>query len=282
MTNNQRSKGWRLDRGYRLLILPVLIVLIPAFVLPLFVVVTRSFAEPAFGLANYEEIFATPAYLTVVLNTFKTALTVTVLTLLLGYPFAYVLSISKGFRFNCLLAAVLIPFWTSVIIRTYAWMALLPRRGLINELLIATGIISEPLRMLNNAVGVHIGMVQILLPMMIFPLLNTMRQLDMNKVRAAEVLGANPLQVFFYVYLPMSLPGVFAGFILVMISCLGFYVTPAFMGGTRDAMATMLIEQQIRQTLNWPLAAALATLLLALSGILFILYERLTQSKGGR
>lgn len=273
------SKSWNLERGYRLLSLPVLIFLFPAFLLPLLVVIVRSFSEPTLGLGNYQEIFTSSAHINVLINTFRTALTVSVITLLLGYPFAYLMSKAEGLKLNLMIALVMIPFWTSVVIRTYAWISLLQRRGVVNNVLTDLGTIEEPLRLLNNQLGVHIGMVQILLPMVIFPLLSTMRQMDMTKVRAASILGANPLQVFYMVYLPMSLPGVFAGFLLVFITALGFYVTPALMGGTRDAMVSMLIEQHVRKTLNWPLASALSATLLFISGMLFVFYERLTRSR---
>ncbi|MER8387113.1 ABC transporter permease [Mesorhizobium sp. M1380] len=276
------SKSWTLERGYRLLSLPVLFFLVPAFVLPLLVVIFRSFSEPTVGLGNYAEILTSSAHIHILINTFRTALTVSVVTLLLGYPFAYLMSKAEGLKLDLMIALVMIPFWTSVVIRTYAWISLLQRRGLVNNILTDLGVIEEPLRLLNNQLGVHIGMVQILLPMVIFPLLSTMRQMDMTKVRAASILGANPLQVFYMVYLPMSLPGVFAGFLLVFITALGFYVTPALMGGTRDAMVSMLIEQHVRKTLNWPLASALSATLLFVSGLLFVLYERITRSRSSR
>ncbi|TPO17061.1 ABC transporter permease [Mesorhizobium sp. CU2] len=276
------SKAWSLEKGYRILSLPVLLFLGPAFLLPLIVVVVRSFAEPTLGLENYVYIFTSRAHIVVLINTFRTAFTVTVVTLLLGYPFAYLMSRASGLKLNMMLALVMIPFWTSVIIRTYAWISLLQQRGLVNNFLVHMGIIDAPLRLLNNQLGVHIGMVQILLPLMILPLLSTMRQLDMTKVQAAEIIGANPLQVFYYVYLPMTLPGVFAGFLLVFITALGFYVTPALMGGSRDAMVSMLIEQHVRKTLNWPLASALSATLLFMAGILFVIYERLTVQRSNR
>ncbi|TPN81140.1 ABC transporter permease [Mesorhizobium sp. CU3] len=278
----EMSKAWSLEKGYRILSLPVLLFLGPAFLLPLIVVVVRSFAEPTLGLENYVYIFTSRAHIVVLINTFRTAFTVTVVTLLLGYPFAYLMSRASGLKLNMMLALVMIPFWTSVIIRTYAWISLLQQRGLVNNFLVHMGIIDAPLRLLNNQLGVHIGMVQILLPLMILPLLSTMRQLDMTKVQAAEIIGANPLQVFYYVYLPMTLPGVFAGFLLVFITALGFYVTPALMGGSRDAMVSMLIEQHVRKTLNWPLASALSATLLFMAGILFVIYERLTVQRSNR
>jgi ABC-type spermidine/putrescine transport system permease subunit I len=133
------------------------------------------------------------------------------------------------------------PLLTSVVIRTYAWAALFQRRGLVNDLLIQMGIVDEPVKFIYNNTGVLIGMVQILLPFMILPLLNAMRRMDMTLIRAAAILGANPLRVFIHVYLPLSMPGVTAGVLLVFISAVGFYVTPAVLGGPRQMMIAVLM-----------------------------------------
>ena len=132
-----------------------------------------------------------------------------------------------------------------------------------------------------NNLGVHIGMVQVLLPFMILPLLSAMRSIDQTKLRAAEILGANPIRVFLHVYLPLSMPGVSAGVLLVFITAAGFYVTPALLGGDRNAMVAVLIEQHVTRTLNWPLASALATILLLISVALYLIYERVSRRAGG-
>ena len=166
-------------------------------------------------------------------------------------------------------------------IRTYAWITLFQRRGVINDLLLQFGVIDAPIRFMYNNLGVHIGMVQVLLPFMILPLLASMRSIDQTKLRAAEVLGANPFRVFLHIYLPLSMPGVSAGVLLVFITAAGFYVTPALLGGDRNAMVAVLIEQHVTRTLNWPLASALASLLLAITVCLYLVYQRVVRRSGG-
>jgi putative spermidine/putrescine transport system permease protein len=179
------------------------------------------------------------------------------------------------------LAFVLIPFWTSVVVRTFAWIILFQRFGPVNNTLMELGLINAPLKLIYNGLGVHIGMIQVLLPLMVLPLLNVMKSIDRAYTQAAEVLGANPLQSFWHVYLPLSMPGVTAGVLLVCITAVGFYVTPALLGGTSDMMASILIEQYITRTLNWPLASALATILLVITVIFYCLYEALSRRVGG-
>jgi len=170
---------------------------------------------------------------------------------------------------------VLIPFWTSILVRTYAWMVLLQRQGVFNRWLLELGLIDEPLRMMYNRIGVLVGMTHVLLPFMVLPTYAVMRGIDRNLLRAAANLGASPLQSFLRVFLPLSLPGVAAGSLLVFILALGFFITPALMGGRTDMMIAQLIETQIRTQLNFAFAAALATVLLVVTLIIFAIYNRL-------
>jgi ABC-type spermidine/putrescine transport system permease subunit I len=172
------------------------------------------------------------------------------------------------------LIIVLLPFWTSVLVRSYAWMVLLGRKGLVNEALIATGLIDAPLKLLNTPFAVHIAMIHILLPYMILPIASVLRQIDGALLRAAAGLGAPPWRVFLQVVLPLSIPGVAAGVLLVFVLSLGFYITPALVGGPRDLMLSMLIAQQV-DLLNWPYAACLSTALLAATLLLILVSLRL-------
>jgi len=208
------------------------------------------------------------------------AATVAGVTLVLAYPVAWMVSATRGSMLYLCLALILIPFWTSVVIRTFAWMVLFQRRGLLNSLLLSSGVIDQPLRLMHNSIGVHIGMVHILLPFMILPLLSSMRGIDPTIMRAASVLGANPLRQFIHVYLPLTLPGVNAGLLLVFISALGFFITPALLGGPENMTIAILIEQQTSRLLDWPMASALATLLLATTALLYLLYERISRHIG--
>ncbi len=275
------TKVWTLSRGYLAILAPPCLFLLLFFVWPLLTVVARGFLEPEPGLGNYIKILNSQAHINVLLYTFEVSTTVTIVCLLISYPMAFVISRARGSLLHLSFALILIPFWTSVVIRTYAWIVLFQRRGVLNDLLIQFGILDQPFRFMYNNLGVHIGMVQVLLPFMILPLLSSMRSIDLTKLRAAEVLGANPFRVFWHVYLPLSMPGVSAGVLLVFITASGFYVTPALLGGARNTMIAVLIEQHVTRTLNWPLASALATLLLAISVILYIAYERVSRRAGG-
>lgn len=256
------ARAWTPDFALKLMVIPPALFLLPTFVAPLALVLYRGFGGAEPSLANFQMILSNATYSQVLLQTFQTAALSTLLALIIGFPIAHVISGARPIWANITFALVMIPFWTSVVSRTYAWIALLGRRGLINNVLIDSGWIDQPLKLMYNALGVQIGMVQILLPMMILPLVSNMRQIDRTKLLAAAVLGADPIRAFLHIYLPMCFPGIVAGSVLVFITALGFYVTPALLGGDRDMMISVLIEQQVTQTLNWPLASALATILL--------------------
>src|SRR5262245_19236132 len=172
------SKPWTPARGYALLLIAPALVLAIFFIWPLVQVVVRSFIEPEIGFGNYARIFETSTYLRVIINTMMLAGTVAVATLILGYPVAWMVSGARGSILYVCLALILIPFWTSVVIRTFAWLVLFQRRGILNSILLSSGLIDQPLRLMHNSIGVHIGMVHILLPFMILPLLSTMRGID--------------------------------------------------------------------------------------------------------
>jgi ABC-type spermidine/putrescine transport system permease subunit I len=211
-------------------------------------------------------------------TTLRVAVVVTAGTLLLGYPVALALVRLKPLAANLILLIVLLPFWTPVLVRSYAWMVLLGRHGLVNETLSAADLIDAPLRILNTPLAVHIAMIHILLPYMILPIANVLRQIDGALLRAASGLGAAPWRVFLQVVLPLSAPGVAAGTLLVFVLSLGFYITPALVGGPRDVMLSMLIAQQV-DLLNWPYAACLAATLLATSLVIIAAAQRLTGSR---
>jgi putative spermidine/putrescine transport system permease protein len=245
-----------------LLILPLLIYLIVLYALPVAGMMLRSVAEPRWTLANFADLLHEPIYAKVLWITLRISLVVTVIVLLLGYPVAYLLARLPPARSNLLMILVLLPFWSSILVRSYAWMVLLGRNGIINQLLLWVGVIDTPLRMLNTTFAVYVAMVHVLLPFMILPLYAALRGIDANLLRAGASLGARPAAVFRQIVLPLSLPGVSAGCLLVFILALGFYITPALVGGPRDLMMAMLIQQEIDH-FNWPLGSALAVVLLA-------------------
>lgn len=275
-----RHRPWSPERSHTLLLLPPLLLLVAFFVIPLSDVVLQSVLGSSPFYAQYAQILMQSSTLSVLLYTFQTAAVITLCTLVLSYPVAFVVSRAKGNLLHLSLALILIPFWTSTVIRTYAWIVILQRRGVLNEFLLSSGWIERPLKLMSNGVGMQIAMIHIMLPFMIIPLLSTMRGIDGNLLRAAAVMGANPLRQFVWVYWPLSLPGVSAGSILVFISSLGFYITPSLLGGQKT-MVAVLIEQQASRLLNWPLASALATVLLVVTCLLFILYERAIRYAGG-
>ena len=270
-------KPWTSFRAFRLLLLPPFAFLAVFFLWPLLWVVLRSVSEPEWGLANYRYIIAEGPYLQVIWITLHTALTVTAVCLLIAYPTAYFIAHAKRGVASICYALVLIPLWTSVIIRTYAWIVIFQRQGVLNGILEWSGATQGPIQFIPGALGVHIGMVHILLPFMLLPILAAMRGIDTTLLRAGEVLGARPVQLFLHVFVPLTLPGVSAGVAMVFITALGFFVTPALLGGPRHMMAAVLIEQQASQQLNWALASTLATALLLVTTVLYLLYARLMQ-----
>ncbi len=259
-----KPSTWRLPTfGLRPAVLlgPLLLFLAAFYAYPVGAMMWRSVGDPHLTAANYAALFTTDIYGLVFWITLRISLVTTVATLLLGYPVAYCLARLPTARANLLLILVLIPFWTSILVRTYAWMVLLGHDGVINRLLLALGVIQAPLRLLNTTFAVYVAMVHVLLPFMILPLFATMRGIDPQLLRAAASLGARPAAAFCQVLLPLSLPGVFAGCLLVFILALGFFITPALVGSPRDLMIAILIEQQV-EILHWPFASALAVVLL--------------------
>ena len=257
-----------------LLVLPLALYMLAFYLLPLASMLLRSVAEPSWTLDNYRRLASDSVFLEVFWTTLRTALVVTIGTMLLGYPVALALSRLRRGAATVVLIVVLLPFWTSVLVRSYAWMVLLGRHGVINELLIGAGLIGAPLRLLNTSFAVHIAMIHILLPYMILPIASVLRQIDGALPRAAAGLGAPPWRVFLQVVLPLSIPGVAAGALLVFVLSLGFYITPALVGGPRDLMLSMLIAQQV-DLLNWPYAACLSAALLAATLLLIAAFQRL-------
>jgi ABC-type spermidine/putrescine transport system permease subunit I len=254
-----------------LLVAPLLAFMLVFYALPVVAMLLRSIAEPTWTLANYQALAGDAVFLNVFWTTLRTAIAVTVGCLLLGYPVALAL-VRPGRMAAVALVIVLLPFWTSILVRSYAWMVLLGRHGLLNEALLAGGIIDHPLRMLNTPIAVHIAMIHILLPYMILPIANALRQIDPSLNRAALGLGATPVRVFREVILPLSMPGVAAGVLLVFVLSLGFYITPALVGGPRDMTVSMLIAQQVDQ-LNWPYAACLSATLLAITLVIMAVFQ---------
>ncbi len=200
---------------------------------------------------------------------------VTLICLILGYPVAYVIAAQPPGRASVLLFLVLLPFWTSLLVRTVAWVVLLQKEGVLNSLFLTLGIVDEPLKMIFNRFAVYVAMVHVLLPFMVLPLYSVMRGIPSSYVRAASSLGARPLTAFWRVYLPQTLPGIGAGCLMVFIQALGYYITPALVGGADDQMISYFIAFYASRTVNWGMAAALSIMLLATTLALYAVYNRL-------
>ena len=261
--DRQRENGQLLR-----LSLPALAIVVILMVAPIGWLFSLSFvgADGGFSFENYTRIVTDGAYVSIFATTFQVAAVVTVLCLLLGYPVAYVLTILPDRFAQALMLAVLVPFWTSLLVRTYAWLVLLQRRGVVNDTLAMLGLIERPLPLVHNMAGVTIGMVHIMLPFLIMPLYASMKAIDGNLMRAAANLGSSPAHAFFRVFLPLSLPGLIAGAVMVFVMCLGFYITPALLGGGKVQMIAQRIEQSVSLFPTWGPAAALAVVLLVLTG----------------
>jgi putative spermidine/putrescine transport system permease protein len=245
----------------RWLLVPALAAVVLLFLLPLGRMLQLSLFDPGFTLKHYAEFLGTSTYLRVMLNTVVLAFNVAVICLILGYPVAYAINSTSPRARRLFLIPVMLPYLTSLMVRTYAWMVLLGTTGMINGILSLFGL--GPYKLINNSLGVYIGMVHVLLPLMILPICNTMQGIDMRLVHAAEGLGATPWQAFVRVFAPLSLPGVAAGSCLVFIIALGFFVTPALLGALENMTVSMLIENQVGVALNWGFAAAIGMVLLA-------------------
>ena len=219
------------------------------------------------------------AFSDILLRTFSISAVVTLMCILLGYPLAYWLSTLNERKANLMMILVLLPFWTSVLVRIAAWIVLLQTNGLVNRFLMFTGLTGEPVPLLFNRLGVIIAMVHILLPFMILPLYSVMKSVPSNYVRAAVSLGSPPLAAFFRVYVPQTYPGVAAGGLLVFITSIGYYVTPALLGGAADQMLSYYVAQYTNVDVNWGMACALGSVLLTTTLILYAVYRRFAKAE---
>jgi putative spermidine/putrescine transport system permease protein len=247
-------------------ILPLLVFLVLVFVGPIARVllwgIVPAMAPTAPTSAPWRELLLTPLYRDALLRTFRLSLTVTLACLVLGYPVAHALARARGWRGELLLALVVAPFWISVLARSFTWMVLLQRQGAVNRLLLGLGLVREPVPLIYNEVGVHIGMIHVLLPYMILSLYGALRGIDPALLRAAAGLGATDWQAFRRVWWPLSRAGVGAGSLLLFVVALGFFITPALLGGGKVTTLAMLIEAHVSQAQDWPLASALGLALL--------------------
>jgi putative spermidine/putrescine transport system permease protein len=226
-------------------------------------------------LEHYARFLSTPVYAYVLYKTVRTASAVTLATLILAYPLSYLMSRVGRRTARVLTLAVVLPFFTSVMVRTFAWIVILGRRGFVNEYLGWFGVIEAPLNLLYNPSAVLLGMTYVMLPYMILTLHSVMRGIDRNLLRAAQNLGAGSLETFWRVVFPLTLPGIMSGSLLVFLLSLGFFITPALMGGPADLLVATVVQREIELTMNWGFGCAMAMTLLAITLLGFLLYYRL-------
>jgi putative spermidine/putrescine transport system permease protein len=247
--------------GWWLLILPALFLLLVFYVAPILHVLAISVTEPEPGFGNYERILTSASVQRVIITTLRICLITTVLALLLGYGIAYAITLAGPRAKGWWILAVLVPLWISVLVRAFAWVTLLRRQGLVNNTLMNAGVISEPLPLVWNEFGIIVGMVHYMVPFAVLPMLASMGEIDPRLLAAARGLGASRGQVFRRVFLPLSMPGVIAAAVLVFIFSLGFYITPAILGGGKTLMVAEWISLQILDLIRWGLGTMMATVL---------------------
>ena len=259
------------------LTLPYLLMVTALIVIPVGWLFYLSFIgrDGSLSFENYERMMKSKAYIRIFLTTFKISILTTIICAAIGYPLAYFMSQLSRKWANICMIGVLIPFWTSLLVRTYAWLVLLQKKGLLNNMAIEMGLISEPIKIVHNTTGTLIGMVHIMLPFLILPLYANMRAIDKDALKAASSLGATPTRAFWTVFFPLSLPGLLAGLLIVFVLCLGFYVTPAILGGGRVIMAAMKISSNIELYFSWGAASALGVVLLVVTGIILFIASKL-------
>jgi putative spermidine/putrescine transport system permease protein len=259
-----------------LLLVPAFLVVSLFFLAPLVDVFIRSITDPQLGIQNYVWLFTSETNLVVTARTFGTAFLVTIVCVLLAYPYAYLMTIVGDRTRNLLQLFVMLPLWTSILVRTLAWLVLLQDTGPINGLLEAVFGIG-PLPLIRSTFGVALGMSQVLLPFMVLPLYSAMAKIDKRLLPAASNLGARPITAFFTVYLPLSRPGIFAGSVTVFILGLGFYIIPALLGSSKEIMMSALMYQQISVFLVWGHGTALGIFLLAATILVLVVVGRLSK-----
>lgn len=256
--------------------IPSLLLVLVVLVIPVAWLFYLSFlgSDGRFSAENYTRMIELKSYQRIFLITFQISFITTALAVLIGYPLAYFLSQLPPRLANIFMIAVLLPFWTSVLVRTYAWLVILQKQGLINQWAIGLGLWDEPITMVNNMTGTLIGMLHIMLPFLVLPVYGAMKAIDQDLVKAAANLGASPTRAFWTVYFPLTLPGLFAGALMVFILCLGFYITPAVLGGGKIIMVSMKIVSNIELFVNWGAASALGVVLLVVTGLILWVASR--------
>lgn len=265
------------DRSATVMVLPLLALMVVAFNAPILYMLALGFWSRGggFTLEHYGNVFEATVYLKVLASTLRISLIATLANVLIGYPLAYWMRGLSPRAQLVAIALVITPFWVSILVRTYAWIVVLGNGGMVNSALLAMGIVDEPVRFLYNELGVTIGMANVLLPFLVLPLFASMVRIDNRLLQAAASLGAPPRTIFWKVFFPLTVPALSAGALLVFILSLGFFVTPAILGGNRVSMISNLLDKLINEIPRWEQASAISTLLLIVTLAIFAAYRAL-------
>jgi putative spermidine/putrescine transport system permease protein/spermidine/putrescine transport system permease protein len=259
------------------LAVPALLVIVLVILIPVGWLFYLSFlgGDGQFSLEHYEKMLKYKSYARTFITTFEVSFLTTLICILIGYPLAYFLAQLPNRIAGLFMLTVLLPFWTSLLVRTYAWLVLLQRKGILNDFAIQIGLWDSPVKLVHNMTGTLIGMAHIMLPFLVLPLYNSMKKIDRDLMQAASNLGATPARAFWQVYFPLSMPGMVAGSLIVFVLCLGFYVTPAVLGGGRVIMVATQITAILENQYDWGAASALGVVLLVATVLVLILASRL-------
>lgn len=276
-TGDRRGFSWRPTFTQVMLGVPVIFMLV-LFAYPVIGVLSRSFTEPTLGFGNFGEALTDPVVRKIMWITVRLALEVSLVTVILGFPIAYYMSIQPKRRARMITLLIIIPFWTSVLVRSFAWIVLLGDNGIVTNLL--RPFTGSDAGMLYTEPAVVLGMVHVMLPIAVLIIKATMDQIDPGLLRAARTLGAGPVVAYVKVYLPLAWPAVISSFMLMFILGLGYYITPALMGGPGQTTIAMLIERNINVTVNWGMAATLSTILLVVSLLIYAVVRKFTKVGG--
>ncbi len=290
LTTSDTGKIRKKRRDILLLLLPTLVIFIFFFLIPLLFLFINSFKtfDPILGigeswtLEHYKKFLSDTFYLNVLWRTIKIGLITTFISILISYPVAYYISHSSGRKRNYLTLLILSPLLISMVIRCYGWVILLSKNGLINDTLLRLGIVDKPLTILYTEFSVILGMIHVLFPYMVLSIVGSLERIDSSIINASRNLGANPFKTFFAITLPLSLPGIFAGSVMVFSLTASSFVTPAILGGPQVKVMSYLTYEQVAVILNWPLGAAIGFILVLISTITIVVYSKLlTASKKG-
>ncbi len=266
-----REKRWLLS-----LAMPAVLAIIAVIVIPVGWLFYLSFLgdDGQFSLENYQKMITYKSYFRTFTTTFEVSFLTTLICIVLAYPMAYFLACLPPKIAGIFMLTVLLPFWTSLLVRTYAWLVLLQKKGLINDLAISIGLWETPVKLVHNMTGTLIGMAHIMLPFLVLPLYSSMRKIDRDLMQAASNLGATPIQAFWKIYFPLSRSGMVAGSLIVFVLCLGFYVTPAVLGGGRVIMVATQITAILENQFDWGAASALGVVLLIVTLLVLFIATR--------